>query len=514
MRNTTRPERNTAVIYARFSSHRQRDASIEDQLRVCRSWCDERGYSVVAEYCDHARTGRSDDRPEFQRMMANAGESEVVLVYMMDRFSRDAYDAPYYKRRLAASGVRVVSAMESLPDGPEAILVEKVYEGLAAVESAHIAIRTRRGMEGNALKCMHNGAALFGYDCGSDGMYHVNEGQAELVREMFARRASGESFASIAEDMAARGVESTQHTPCSPQMVSAAIRNEKYLGVYSWGGTRVEGGMPAIVDPVTFRRAGMVRTKRRRSEQWTDYALSGRATCQCGASVVGVSGRGRHDVKYSYYRCADRCGVRPVRADWLEDELAHQIRRALSDRETVSAIAQKLSEAFLDHDATQRAEAARKRLRDVDGALRNIMRAVERGMDYDDVRDRVAELKEQRDRARADEELWSGLVGFDQDALVRFLTCGKGMTDRELIEAMVWHAWFSDDRVEAVICAMDGNKPATLEVSTGSHKLDWLPTHSEVRTGPSIPRLEFPVGEGVSLCVYPQCITLEMVYAA
>ena len=134
-----------AVIYARFSCSKQREASIDDQLRVCREWCDREGYEVVREYSDYAMSGRSDDRPQFQEMVANAGESDIVLVYMMDRFSRSEYDAPIYKKELAKHGVEVVSAMEALPDGPEKILIEKIYEGLAAVESAKTSIRVKRG---------------------------------------------------------------------------------------------------------------------------------------------------------------------------------------------------------------------------------------------------------------------------------------------------------------------------------------------------------------------------------
>ena len=83
---------NTAVVYARFSCSKQREASIEDQLRVCTRWCADNGYAIVGTYIDRAYSGRTDERPEFQRMIANAGESEIVLVYMMDRFSRDIYD--------------------------------------------------------------------------------------------------------------------------------------------------------------------------------------------------------------------------------------------------------------------------------------------------------------------------------------------------------------------------------------------------------------------------------------
>ena len=103
----------TAVIYARFSCNK---------LRVCRDWCKREGYAIAAEYCDYAISGRTDDRPEFQRMIANAGESDIVLVYMMDRFSRGEYDAPIYKRELAKKGVKLVSALEAIPDSPEGII--------------------------------------------------------------------------------------------------------------------------------------------------------------------------------------------------------------------------------------------------------------------------------------------------------------------------------------------------------------------------------------------------------
>jgi DNA invertase Pin-like site-specific DNA recombinase len=157
------------VIYAKFNCSKQREASIEDQLRTCTEWCTANGYRVVGTYSDFARSGRSDDRPEFQRMVDNAGEAEVAVVYMMDRFSRDPYDAPVYKKRLRDAGRRVVSATESMPDGLEAILLEKVYEGVAAIKSAHITQWVRRGMRGNALRCMYNGVRVYGYRFAEDG---------------------------------------------------------------------------------------------------------------------------------------------------------------------------------------------------------------------------------------------------------------------------------------------------------------------------------------------------------
>ena len=215
----------TAVIYARFSCNKQREASIDDQLRICRQWCQRERYAIVAEYCDYAISGRTDDRPEFQRMVANAGESDIVLVYMMDRFSRGEYDAPIYKRELAQHGVKLVSALEQIPDSPEGIIYEKLLEGLAACESKKTAIRTRRGMEGNALKCKTNGVRVFGYASNEADEYVINEDEAAYVREAFKRRIAKETTNSIARDFAARGVKTSQGNPCGYSMVERMVKN-------------------------------------------------------------------------------------------------------------------------------------------------------------------------------------------------------------------------------------------------------------------------------------------------
>ena len=144
----------TAVIYARFSCDKQREASIDDQVRVCREYAERMGYQIVKVYSDYALSGRTDERPQFQLMIAEAGISDFVIVYMMDRFSRDEYDAPIYKKALACKGVKVLSALENIPDSPEGVIYEKLLEGMAACESIKNSIRTKNAMTGNALECL------------------------------------------------------------------------------------------------------------------------------------------------------------------------------------------------------------------------------------------------------------------------------------------------------------------------------------------------------------------------
>lgn len=79
-----------AVVYARYSSHNQREESIEGQLRVCYEFAQKNGYTIVGEYIDRAISGTTDARPDFLRMIDDSARKnfEYVLVYQLDRFAR------------------------------------------------------------------------------------------------------------------------------------------------------------------------------------------------------------------------------------------------------------------------------------------------------------------------------------------------------------------------------------------------------------------------------------------
>ena len=161
-----------AAIYARFSSSRQREESIADQVRVCTERAVREGWDIAGTYTDEARSGTdASHRPGFQRMVADAerGAFDVLLVYKLDRFARNRYDSATYRAKLRRAGVEVVSATEGVPDGPEGIILDSVLEGMAEYYSANLAQNVRRGMEGNALKCRHNGVRVFGYFNSPDG---------------------------------------------------------------------------------------------------------------------------------------------------------------------------------------------------------------------------------------------------------------------------------------------------------------------------------------------------------
>lgn len=103
-----------AVIYARYSSENQTEASIEGQLRECMEFAERAEIDVVGNYIDRALTAKTDNRPEFQRMIKDSYKHafDCIIVWKLDRFARNRYDSAHYKSLLKKNGVKVISAKE------------------------------------------------------------------------------------------------------------------------------------------------------------------------------------------------------------------------------------------------------------------------------------------------------------------------------------------------------------------------------------------------------------------
>lgn len=120
-----------AVIYARYSCDRQNEQSIDGQLRVCREYAERNNLVIIDTYIDRAMSGTNDNRTAFQRLLKDSAKRawDVVLVYKLDRFSRNKYEMAIHKRTLRDFGIRLISAMENIPDTPEGIILESLLEG-------------------------------------------------------------------------------------------------------------------------------------------------------------------------------------------------------------------------------------------------------------------------------------------------------------------------------------------------------------------------------------------------
>ena len=185
-----------AVIYARYSSDNQREESIEGQLRECKEYADQNGITVVRTYIDRALSAKTDSRPQFQQMIHDSATHtfEAVLVWKLDRFSRNRYDSAHYKRILKNNRVHVVSVTEPISNTPEGIMLESLLEGMAEYYSAELAEKVSRGHKENALKAKFNGGPVpLGYRIDGEQHYQIDPATAPVVQEAFQRYAAGES---------------------------------------------------------------------------------------------------------------------------------------------------------------------------------------------------------------------------------------------------------------------------------------------------------------------------------
>ena len=141
-----------AVVYARYSSHKQGEQSIEGQLTAARTYASARGYKIIHEYIDRAVTGRNDNRDEFQRMLSDCSKHQftVIILWKVDRFGRNRQEITFNKYRAKKQGVRVEYTAETVPDSPEGVILESVLEGMAEYYSLQLSQNIRRGTRESA----------------------------------------------------------------------------------------------------------------------------------------------------------------------------------------------------------------------------------------------------------------------------------------------------------------------------------------------------------------------------
>ena len=98
---------------------------------MCQEFAKQNDIFIVGTYIDRAMTGTNDLRPDFQRMIKDSSKHawDYVLVYKLDRFSRNKYEATIHKHTLRENGVKLLSAMENIPNTPEGIILESLLEG-------------------------------------------------------------------------------------------------------------------------------------------------------------------------------------------------------------------------------------------------------------------------------------------------------------------------------------------------------------------------------------------------
>ena len=245
----------TAVIYARYSCDAQTEQSIEGQLRVCEDYAKKNEILILDTYIDRAMTGTNDHRPDFQRMIKDSSKRkwDYVLVYKLDRFSRDRYESSRYKYLLSQHNVKVVSAMENIPDSPEGVILESLLEGMNQYYSLELAQKVRRGMYETRRKGNYQGGALpYGYVACNKKVV-IDEEKAEIVRFIFEQYTKGVIVKDIIATLTSNGIL-YKGKPFAMNTIYGIIKNEKYSGRYMLGDELVDKIYPPIISQEIFAK--------------------------------------------------------------------------------------------------------------------------------------------------------------------------------------------------------------------------------------------------------------------
>ena len=468
----------TAVAYARYSSAGQRDVSIEQQLADIRAFAKREGYTIVHEYADHARSGfkNASARTSFQSMIASAesGTYDTIIAWKVDRFGRNREDSAIYKGKLRRFGVRVLYAMEPIPEGSAGVLLEGMLEATAEWYSRQLSENVTRGMTDNAHRCLYNGTKIIGYSRGADGRYAIRADEAAVVRNIFDLYASGISASRICRRLNDQGVKTSRGCSWNPESLLRVINNERYTGVYIWGEIRVPGGMPAIVSQSTFEEAQRMKQKTARHvEQGAiDYLLTGKAFCGlCGSAMIGDSGTSRDGTRHYYYTCQGRkarkgCRKKSLTKDYLESRVVDFVLDyVLSDAnikktaDVIMALQEKeLQSSPLSAMETEYAEVLKK--------IDNINNAIAAGVWNSSTSAKLKELEDEAETLRVSVETlrYSQSQLLDRDRVIFFLhRFTKGdrsdpLLRRHVIETFINAVYVFDDHLDIVTNNCDGNQ--------------------------------------------------------
>ena len=414
MKKRAKPVDGVGVIYARYSSHAQRDCSIEQQVDACKAKAKDLGIEIVAVYADRAVSGKTDKRPEFQKMLRDADRKKFryLFAWKSNRLGRNMLNAMVSEERLKEAGVKCYYAEEDFDDNAAGRFALRSMMNVNQFYIENMAEDIKRGLLDSAKAGKVIGTVPYGYKKSEGGKYEIHEEEAAIVREVYQRVASGEPLIDIARNLNDRGItrrKGKQRLPWGKSSFQNLLHNEKYIGVYKYTDVIIPDGMPRIVSDelyskvqeVTNTKRNPYQSKRRRTNNGY-YLLTGKLFCgKCGSMMVGVSGVGKDKQPHFYYICQGKrlkhdCDKKNIRRDVIEDMVTEAIRRYALTDDVLDWIADRAVEFSRQMVAETDLSILREQLANTEKILDNVMKAIEMGIITETTKKRMKELEAER----------------------------------------------------------------------------------------------------------------------
>jgi site-specific DNA recombinase len=488
-----------AAVYVRYSSDRQKDRSIDDQIALCRDLCAREGMAVISTFEDRAISGAGAiNRPGFQALMrgADAKLFDVIVSEDMDRLFRDQADYHNTRKHLDHLGIAIHTAsgkVGKLDGALRALMSEMFVENLV--------LHTRRGLEGVIRDGRHAGGRAYGYRAvaGRPGELEIVEEEAEVVREIFARYVQGETPREIAVDLNKRKVRPPRGKAWNASTINGNVSrgggmliNDLYAGRIVWNKVRmvkdpqtrkrlsrpnpkdqykiVEAPHLRIVDDATWKAAQAVKGERRRDATPAEIAKTKRpmrifsGLIKCGSCGGGMYSNGTDKkgirLQCSAFRESGTCdNGRRVYLDVIETKALDGLRQHLAHPKVITEFvdAYNAERKRLKKEANQDRGRIERRLGEIEREIKRAVDAITKeGVPAGPLAPRMRELEAERsslaDRLDAAKEA-NDVIALHPKALDRYKgavmrlakTLSEGapveqQTIRELVTAVIVHA--------------------------------------------------------------------------
>ena len=431
------------AIYARYSSDKQREASIEDQIRLCQERAVREGWKVIQHYKDQAISGASLMRSGIQALMQDAQgrKFDLVLAESLDRISRDQEDIAGVYKRLRFAGVHILT----LSEGPVSELHIGLKGTMGALYLKDLADKTRRGLRGRVEAGKSGGGNSFGYDVVAahteagepvHGERRINDKEAAIIRHIFAEYAAGKSPKAIAHALNRQKIPGPSGEGWGPSTINGnwrrgtgVLNNELYIGRLVWNrlayiknpdtGNRVSRlndhsewivkDVPEqriidqeLWDRVKARQQGLRHRPAFHERQRPRMLLSYLLKC-------GTCGGGFSKVSERHYGCstARNKGTCDNRLTIRQDDLEGLVLCALQSRLMDPALLAEFCDEYTRHLNRLRGEknaslgAARSELGKLARARENIIQAIKDGVPASEIKDDLARIVARREELEA-----------------------------------------------------------------------------------------------------------------
>lgn len=437
-----------ACAYLRVSTGRQAesDLSIPDQRKQVLAHCVARGWSMVAEYVDAGASGMEEDRAEFQRMIERACDDDrpfdVIIVHSYSRFFRDAFGLEMYVRRLAKSGVRLVSITQELGDDPAQVMMRQIIALFDEYQSRENGKHVLRAMKENARQGFYNGSPVpLGYtteEVEKRGVrvkkkLVVDPVDSETIRLIYRLYRIGTGKAgpmgvkAIACWLNEHGYRTRSAGRFGVSAVHTILTNSVYVGEWVFNrrcsktlrdkpeNERIVVSVPPIIERGEFE-AVAASLKSRDPRVAAPRAvtgpilLTGLAVCaSCDGAMTLRTGTSKSGATHRYYTCSTcarqgktACKGRSIPMAKLDDLVTDSLVDHLLEPRHLTALLTSVSErrAAQALEIDKRVATLQSELTETEAKLKRLYKMVEDGIaELDDIlKDRIASLKLDRER--------------------------------------------------------------------------------------------------------------------